>query len=227
MTEPARLDARLGGTFAIGGERRADGIIARPTGARSDRVHLAVLDATADLLREGGLAAATVDAISARSGVSKATIYKHWPSRTAVAAKAFGRLMADALPLPDTGTTFGDFTAQVRNVSAFYGSALGRVFAQLVAACVDDPAGAAYFREYFLDGRRAAISTLWSRAVDRGDVDASLEVDDVIDVFFGPLIFRRMTGHRPLDDAGAAALARTALQGVLRRETRASAGESP
>lgn len=193
------------------------GIVAHPTGLRSDRIHRAVLAATQQLLREGGYPVATVDAIAQRSGVSKATIYKHWPSRTAVAAKAFGLMMADALPLPDTGTTEGDLTEQVRQVSAFYASDLGTVFAQLVAACVDDAAGAPYFREYFLNGRRAAIAELWRRALARGDADPGVTVDDVIDILFGPLIFRRLTGHYALTDEAAASLARTALRGLLRQ----------
>ncbi|GAS90733.1 TetR/AcrR family transcriptional regulator [Mycolicibacterium brisbanense] len=187
----------------------------RPTGARSDRIHQAILTATADLLDEGGFPATTVDAIAARSGASKATIYKHWPSRTAVAAEAFGTMMAQALPLPDTGSTAGDLTEQVVRVSAFYASARGDVFAQLLAACVDDPAGAAYFREYFLDGRRAAITTLWQRGVTRGDADPSLLIDDAIDILFGPLIFRRMTGHYALTEQHARQLAKTALSGLL------------
>jgi AcrR family transcriptional regulator len=194
------------------------GILAHPTGPRSTRIHAEVLAATQELLREGGYPAATVDAITQRSGVSKATIYKHWPSRTAVAAKAFGLMMADALPLPDTGTSQGDLTEQVRRVSAFYASDLGAVFAQLIAACVDDPAGAAYFRQYFLSGRREAIATLWQRAVDRGDADARTPVDDVIDILFGSLIFRRLTGHYQLSDEAAASLAENALHGLLRRD---------
>jgi AcrR family transcriptional regulator len=187
----------------------------RPTGARSDRIHQAVLDATADLLDTGGFPAATVDAIAARSGASKATIYKHWPSRTAVAAEAFGTMMAQALPLPDTGSTAGDLIEQVVRVSAFYASARGDVFAQLLAACVDDPAGAAYFRDYFLDGRRAAITTLWQRGVNRGEADPGLDFNDVIDILFGPLIFRRMTGHYALTDEHARRLAEAALRGLL------------
>ncbi len=198
----------------------AEAIRDHPRGARSDRVHQAVLTATGELLLEGGLPVATVDAISARSGVSKATIYKHWPCRTAVAAKAFGQLMADVLPLPDTGTTVGDLTEQVLRVSAFYASTPhGTVFAQLVSACVDDPAAAVYFRQYFLDGRRAAIATLWQRAVDRGDVDPSTRVDDAIDLLFGPLIFRRLSGHFELTEEHATALAHTALTGLLRLTT--------
>ena len=97
-------------------------LFARPVKPRSIKVHEAAVDATRDLLAEGGLPAATIDAISARSGVSKATLYKHWPSRTAVAAEAFGRDMADAVPLPDTGTTAGDLVEQVRLVSRFAAS---------------------------------------------------------------------------------------------------------
>jgi AcrR family transcriptional regulator len=197
---------------AMGG----DGILSRPTGPRSDRVHAQVLAATQELLDEGGLPAATVDAIAQRSGVSKATIYKHWPSRTAVAAKAFGLMMAGELPRPDTGNSREDLTEQVRRVSAFYASPRGEVFAQLLSACVDDPAAAPYFRAYFLTGRREAIATLWRRAVDRGDASPDTDIDDVIDLLFGPLVFRRLTGHYGLTDEHAEKLARTALDGLMR-----------
>lgn len=196
-----------------GGQTHA--LFARPVKPRSIRVHEAALDATRALLREGGLPAATIDAISARSGVSKATLYKHWPSRTAVAAEAFGRDMADAVPLPDTGTTEGDLVEQVRLVSRFYASAEGTVFSQLLAASVTDEGGAAYFRAWFLASRRAAVRTLWERGLARGDVRAEVDVDTATDLLFGPLVFRLMTGHLPLTDDAAEAVARAALHGLL------------
>ena len=196
-----------------GGQTHA--LFARPVKPRSIRVHEAALDATRALLREGGLPAATIDAISARSGVSKATLYKHWPSRTAVAAEAFGRDMADAVPLPDTGTTEGDLVEQVRLVSRFYASPEGTVFSQLLAASVTDEGGAAYFRAWFLASRRAAVRTLWERGLARGDVRAEVDVDTATDLLFGPLVFRLMTGHLPLTDDAAEAVARAALHGLL------------
>ncbi len=196
-----------------GGQTHA--LFARPVKPRSIRVHEAAVDATRALLREGGLPAATIDAISARSGVSKATLYKHWPSRTAVAAEAFGRDMADAVPLPDTGTTEGDLVEQVRLVSRFYASPEGTVFSQLLAASVTDEGGAAYFRAWFLAGRRAAVRTLWQRGLARGDVRADVDVDTATDLLFGPLVFRLMTGHLPLTDDAAGAVARAALHGLL------------
>jgi hypothetical protein len=125
-------------------------------------------------------------------------------------------MMAGELPLPDTGNSREDLTEQVRRVSVFYASPRGEVFAQLLSACVDDPAAAPYFRAYFLTGRREAVATLWRRAVDRGDASPDTDIDDVIDLLFGPLVFRRLTGHYGLTDEHAEKLARTALDGLMR-----------
>jgi AcrR family transcriptional regulator len=190
-------------------------LFARPVKPRSIKVHEAAVNATRDLLAEGGLPAATIDAIAARSGVSKATLYKHWPSRTAVAAEAFGRDMADAVPAVDTGTTAGDLLEQVRMVSRFYASPEGTVFSQLLAATVTDEGGAAYFRAWFLAGRRRAIATIWQRGIERGDVRPGVDADTAIDLLFGPLVYRLLTGHLPLTDEGAAAVADAALHGLL------------
>lgn len=183
---------------------------------RSLRAKESVLCATKELLDEGGLGAATVDAISARSGVSKATIYKHWPCRTAIAAEAFGRRMADAIPLPDEGNAIADLTEQVRRVSKFYAGPNGKIFAQLLAASVTDEAAAPYFREFFLDARRANVAELWNRALARGEVNSTISAGTATDLLFGPLIFRLMTGHAPLTEQEAEAIATAALHGLLK-----------
>jgi AcrR family transcriptional regulator len=191
-----------------------DARLGRP---RSVKAHNAVLTATAELLAEGGYPAATVDAISQRSGVSKATIYKHWPSRTAVAAEAFGLQMASAVQTPHTDDPRADLAEQVHLVTAFYSSPTGRVFAELLAACVTDPEGAAYFREYFLAHRRVQIAALWSRAIQAGITRPEVDVEVATDVLFGPLVFRLMSGHADLSDATAAAIADAALAGLLKK----------
>lgn len=192
----------------------SDGKLGRP---RSVKAHQAVLIATAQLLIEGGYPATTVDAISQRSGVSKATIYKHWPSRTAVAAEAFGGQLATTVGTPHTDDPRADLIEQVHRVNSFYASVTGRVFAQLLAACVTDPDGAAYFSEYFLAARRTEIANLWARAGAAGLTRPGVDVDVATDVLFGPLIFRLLTGHADLSDANAAAIATAALDGLLHK----------
>jgi AcrR family transcriptional regulator len=201
--------------MATNGNQPRDLIKPAPSGARSARIHQLLLEVTGRLLDEGGLPAATVDAIAARSGVSKVTIYNHWPSRTAIAASAFAELMASQVPGPDTGSLTGDVTAHLVRLSAFYASEpRGKTFAQLLAACVDDEAGAAYFREYFLARRDQVIAALWQRALDRGEADPGIDLGDVIDILAGPLIFRRLAGHRPLTEEHARKIARTVLRGL-------------
>ena len=196
------------------------GLVVHPQTPRSLRVHDRAVRATRELLAEGGLAAASTDAISRRSGVSKATLYKHWPSRIAIAAEAFGSDMAEAVPLPDTGTTAGDLREHLRHVSAFYASPEGRVCRELMAACVRDEGGAAYFRAWFLARRRTAVALLWQRGVERGDVRVGVDVDTATDLLFGPLVFRLLTGHLPLTEQGADALADAAFGGLLQGPAR-------
>src|ERR1700692_4833992 len=92
---------------------------------RSEERRGAVLKAAMELMREDDLRRASVDRISARSGVSKATIYKWWPNRTAVAIEAFlHQMMADAA-VPDTGSAAEDFRLTLRGIMRFLSSQLG------------------------------------------------------------------------------------------------------
>jgi len=104
-------------TVAAGGHHRAG----RP---RSEEAHRAVLEAAADLLVEGGLARATIEAVAARAGVSKVTIYKWWPSRGAVAIDAYFHRYRATAEFEDTGELATDLTGQIRLlVEAFRGRA--------------------------------------------------------------------------------------------------------
>ena len=82
---------------------------ARPGRPRSEESRAAVLRATSELLHEVGLRATTTEEIASRSGASKATIYKWWPNKYAVAIDAFlSELMAESAD-PDTGSARDDF----------------------------------------------------------------------------------------------------------------------
>lgn len=187
-----------------------------PEGTRSARLHQNAIRATQELLHEGGYPAATIDAIAARAGVSKVTLYNHWPSRTAVIAKSFGLMMRDALPIPDTGDFAQDLSIYLKNIVRFYRSDLGAVFAQLLASCVQDPAASVYFHKYFLAERRASFAVIWQRAAARTDVAEAVDLDDMIDMFFGPLVYRLMSGHAELTEASVDQLVHTALHGLLK-----------
>ncbi|CAN5161470.1 TetR/AcrR family transcriptional regulator [soil metagenome] len=182
---------------------------------RSIRTRRAVLAATVALLTEGGVPAATIDAIRDRSGVSKTTIYKHWPGRLCVAVDAFTEQLELSTDLPDTGTARGDLTEQAKRVTAFYRSPFGAVLVQLLAACAQDPVASGWLGERFTASRDHGVEQLWARAVERGEVRADIDPDVAMDLLFGPLMWRIVSGRESLGDDEAAQLLDAALSGLL------------
>ncbi len=96
-----------------GGEATAE---TAPRGRpRSDKAHKAILAAAAELLLARGLSAVSMDAVAERAGVSKATIYRWWPTKETLALDALYTEWAAARPSPrDTGTLRGDLLALLR-----------------------------------------------------------------------------------------------------------------
>lgn len=70
---------------------------------RVERSRDLVLAATIELLGEIGYGSLTIEAVAARSGVAKSTIYRHWPGKEALVTEAFARLREQASTVPPPG----------------------------------------------------------------------------------------------------------------------------
>lgn len=189
---------------------------ARPGRPRSEQSRSAVVRATSELLHEIGLRAMTTEQIAARSGSSKATIYKWWPNKYAVAVDAFFSEMQAEGPDPDTGSAREDFRLWLRGLCHFYTGPSGRVFAQLVGEAQFDPAVADELRDGLVGSRRAVLETVWDRGVVRGELRADVDREVAIDLIIGPALYRLMTGRGALDDAAADAIVDTVIGGLSR-----------
>jgi len=187
------------------------------TGSRGrprDRTHeVRALESASELLLEGGVAACTVEAVSRRSGVSKPTIYRRWPHRTALAIDAFAARIDQQVPLAETGDAAEDLVQAVGRLAEQYQGRDGVVFAELIAAAVLEPGTAELLNDRFFAPRRAALRTLWAEGASRGQLDRHADPDAMIDLLFGPVTFRLLLGHGPTDAHSAVQLARAALRG--------------
>jgi AcrR family transcriptional regulator len=190
----------------------------RPGRPRSEESRTAVLRATSQLLHEVGLRAMTTEEIASRSGASKATIYKWWPNKYAVAFDAFLSEMMAESPDPDTGSARDDLTAVVRGLLRFYTGRSGRVFAQLVGEAQSDPLIQRELRTNLVDSRRELFRTIWERGVARGELRADADPDAAVDIAIGPALYRLMMGHAPLTDDAADALVDVAIRGLAHRD---------
>ncbi|CAN5671191.1 TetR/AcrR family transcriptional regulator [soil metagenome] len=192
---------------------------------RSEQSRTAVLRATSALLHETGLRAMTTEQIAGRSGASKATIYKWWPNKYAVAIEAFLAELDLESTDPDTGSAQRDFSAWLRGLCHFYSGPSGRVFAELVGEAQFNAEVADEFRTGLVRSRRAMLGTIWERGVARGELRAEVDREVAIDAIIGPALYRLIAGHAPLDAAAADAIVDVALRG-LAESTSAAAGDT-
>ena len=174
----------------------------------------AILAATIDLLKEQPMRDVTMEAIAKRAGVSKATIYKWWPNKSIVALDAYLGGMTARVAMPDTGCAELDFATQLKSVTAFYKSPLGRLFCQFIAEGQSDPGFLALFRERFLFARRDAARVMWRRGVDRGEIRKEIDGEIVLDLVYGPMVFRLLAGHGSLDDHESEAMVEAIFGGL-------------
>jgi AcrR family transcriptional regulator len=183
---------------------------------RSLEAKAAILKATLQLLERESLRKVTADAIAKRAGVSKATIYKWWPNKSMVALDAYLAGMTERVAMPDTGSAEDDFTEQLKSLTAFYTSTLGRLFCQFIAEGQSDAGFLASFRERFLYARRDAARVMWRRGVDRGEIRSAVDGEIALDLIYGPTIFRLLAGHGSLNDSESEAMVEAVFGGLRR-----------
>jgi AcrR family transcriptional regulator len=187
---------------------------------RSLEAEAAILKAALYLLERKPLRKVTADAIARRAGVSKATIYKWWPNKSLVALDAYLAGMTARVPVPDCGCAQADFTQQLKGVSAFYKSPLGRLFGQFIAEGQSDPGFLALFRERFIYARRDAARIMWRRGVDRGEIREDIDSEIVLDLFYGPIVFRLLAGHGAIGDYESEVMVAVIFDGLRRTNQR-------
>lgn len=171
------------------------------TGRRC-RPEAAIFEATLALLAEHGFAGLTMDAIAARARVGKATIYRHWGSKAELVIDAFGSLVEPA-SVPETGSLREDLRLVVRGlVAAITRPPLARMLPPLVDAAERD-ARLAELHGRFTEERRRGVKGVLERAVARGQVSAGTDLDLAVDLLAGPVFYRRLISHAPLDAAVA------------------------
>jgi AcrR family transcriptional regulator len=195
---------------------RNDGL--RPRQMRTEQVRDKVLAAAGQLVLEGGLTAATMEAIAARAGVSKRTLYKYWPSRGAVALEGFMRSAATSWSLPENATVAESLEALVTAaVDLFTETPAGPLMRSLVADAQSQDEIALALRDQWLRPRRAVAADLIRKAIRDGEFRADLDVEVVLDLLFAPVYYRLLLGHENLDTQFAVTSVRHLVAGLSPR----------
>ncbi|HEX8693791.1 MAG TPA: TetR/AcrR family transcriptional regulator [Longimicrobium sp.] len=184
----------------------------RPGRPRSEEAHGAILEAAVALIREVGYDAVAMDAIAARAGVGKATVYRRWASKEALVVEAVGRIVR-AIPVPDSGTAEGDLLLLLRSAVRMYQDpASAMLLSGLVAAMARSAPIAEAVRTGFVATWREAVRRVLERGQARGELRRGLDLELAIDLLGGALFYRYLLTGGPVDER----LTRGVVDAVLR-----------
>ncbi len=169
---------------------------------RSERSKQAILGATRELLaEEGGVRALTIEAVAARSGVAKTTIYRRWRDKWELALDAAMIDMLATFDDPvDVGETRAELITFVNSAVRTLGSKpFGPALQGLASEVATDPELARVYREYVVDPRRRQIEAVIERGIERGDLRPDTDPRLVQELLIGPIYYRLLFSGPPVD----------------------------
>jgi AcrR family transcriptional regulator len=185
-----------------------DGMTTVDTGAtrspgrpRSARVDAAIIDAVLDLLAEGqSIETLSIEAVAARAGVGKATIYRRWPGKEALMRDALFTLKPPA-SVPAGGTVRDQLVALLRGVGHVPDPRLARIMPCLAPQATKSPDNYRLYQE-IIEPRRQVMREVLRRGVERGELRDDLDFEVTMALLTGPVLIQKLLRWSPrLDES--------------------------
>lgn len=193
---------------------------------RSDKLHRAILDAARQLLIQDGYTRLRLEHIAARAGVGKATLYRRWRSKEALAQALIADLAAPHLTIEDTGDTREEMLAAVLNpLKAITETEFGPVILALLSQIAGNPALGDPFRATVVATRRTEVAKMIARGIARGDLRPDTDAGVATELLVGPVYFRLVFGG-VLDDDFAERLVDATMRGFAAKPVVAGEAEA-
>lgn len=188
----------------------------RRTGVRkpTERVRRAVLESAREIIGSRGFSAFTVDELVSRSGISKMTIYRWWSNRSAVAMDVLLDEAGPNEPILHEGSALDNLRTHLENAGRFIAGQSGALLAGIVADAQHNEELSNALRTRYLSKRRSMTVELLRRAVQEGDLRPDVDPEVIVDLLIGPLYYRLLLRHLPVDDNTALELLDVVLDGV-------------
>jgi len=173
-------------------------VAGRPRSTECDR---AILDAVLVEYARRGLEAMSVDAVAARAGVSKATIYRRYPSKVDLVIAAALMLCEETTPRLDGDSLDDDLRAYLHNLAR---AIADPVFGAAKRTLLFDAAnheGLAQFHRTLVTTRRAQVVAMFRRAIARGEMRDDVDLEFATDQLTAPLFYRHLLMRVEVDEA--------------------------
>jgi AcrR family transcriptional regulator len=162
---------------------------------RSDRAHRDITRAFRELLIEQGFDRVRMEHVATRAKVGKATIYRHWPSKQALAQEVLLELATPHIAVPDVSDTRTELLATVlAPMRALTETDFGPVIRELLSEIARNPELGDPFRATVVQARRDEVARVIARGIRRGDLRPDVQPDVATEMLVGPVYWRLMFG---------------------------------
>lgn len=200
---------------------KASKVDARPkkTLVRGRPVVERVLDATRAELAEVGYGALSIEAVAARAGVNKTTVYRRWPTRAELVTAALLVVAEQSWSAETTGDLREDLLAMARSGARFLSLPEGVSVARTLIAGGTEHELRVVTRAMRERQRRIAVEIV-EKAKARGELDARIEPELLFSAVLGALVHRALMMREPLEDSFIEGLVDVVLGGVLTPDAR-------
>jgi len=192
----------------------------RPPGRpRSEATHQAILDAAIELLASEDYRNISIDKIAARAKVGKQSIYRWWCSKADVMFAAYKQRSLDRMPpLLPSGDVFVDLEDLLRRIVGQNSNVLvARGLRGLVADAQLDAEFRLQFFDEFVAKRRAQLREILERGIAAGQIRTDLDVETAVEVIYGVLWSRLLSGAPPADLSYAGSIIALLRPGMQQR----------
>ena len=173
-----------------------------PGRPRDPAVDEAIHQAAIEVLSERGWVRSSIEEIAERAGVSKASIYRRYPSKAALALAAVAADRQAKFPSVDTGSVWGELTAFALGAERMSRTPCRKILCGLIAEGPVDPEVAAMLRQAW-QFRRDLIHGIVGRGVARHELRANTDPETLLELIDGPLMLRVLITGLPVDPAFA------------------------
>ena len=176
--------------------------------------HAAILDAVYELLQEGSTRDLTLEAVAKRAKVGRPTLYKWWPSKSALVLAMFHERIDRDAEVIAAGTAEEVIRGKVRRLIRALNGLFGKVLADLIAEGQSEPAILQDLHEQHMKSRRAATAADVERGKAAGEFAADIDPQLLIDSLFSPIFLRLLLRQGPLTERYGDALIDQVLRGA-------------
>lgn len=175
----------------------------------------AIREAVVEELAAVGFSKMSIEAIARRAGVGKTAVYRRWKSKLHLVLDLVGAFAADGLPVPATGSLYGDVRALLEVMSHVLGHPVASaVIPDLLVEAARNPEIADAVRGALLDGQRRVAAGIVGEAVARGELPQGSDAGRAFDLVIGPLYWRQVVVREEVPAGYLDELARSVVAGL-------------